>query len=258
MNVYERKLAERKRRYQERAEKLDRESNTLTERGMEVFRQMDGQPILVGHHSEKRHRNAIRRADSSIQRGIEASKKAAYYRGKAFGVGKAGVSSDDPDAIAKLQRKLEALEQQRDYAKRLNSYWRKHGTMKGCPGITEEAAARYDREIPEAYSWERQPVPKWKVSNLGAEIRRVSKRIESLEKAADAPEREPLELGACRVEEYKADNRVGIVFPSKPTEETRSLLKAHGFRWNRTMGAWTRKADAWNVAEFLARKIAGS
>jgi hypothetical protein len=38
-----------------------------------------GQPILVGHHSEKRHRRDLRRIDSNIRSSIEESKKADYF-----------------------------------------------------------------------------------------------------------------------------------------------------------------------------------
>lgn len=37
--------------------------------GWGAFRQMDGQPILVGHYSEKRHRNAIDKAENNLRKG---------------------------------------------------------------------------------------------------------------------------------------------------------------------------------------------
>jgi ferritin-like metal-binding protein YciE len=38
-----------------------------------------GQPILVGHHSEKRHRALIEKGDSVMRKGLEHLKKAEYY-----------------------------------------------------------------------------------------------------------------------------------------------------------------------------------
>lgn len=38
-----------------------------------------GQPILVGHHSEKRHRALIEKGDSVMRKGLEHIKKAEYY-----------------------------------------------------------------------------------------------------------------------------------------------------------------------------------
>jgi len=38
-----------------------------------------GQPILVGHHSEGRHRRDLQRIDDNMRKSVEASDKAAYY-----------------------------------------------------------------------------------------------------------------------------------------------------------------------------------
>ena len=43
-----------------------------------------GQPILVGHHSERRHRRDIERIRSNVEKSIEESDKAAYLRGRAL------------------------------------------------------------------------------------------------------------------------------------------------------------------------------
>ena len=42
-----------------------------------------GQPILVGHHSEGRHRADIKRIDNAMRKSCEESDKAKYYEGKA-------------------------------------------------------------------------------------------------------------------------------------------------------------------------------
>jgi hypothetical protein len=41
-----------------------------------------GQPILVGHHSERRHRRDLDRIDSKMRRSIEEGKKSEYYSDK--------------------------------------------------------------------------------------------------------------------------------------------------------------------------------
>lgn len=43
-----------------------------------------GQPILVGHHSEGRHRRDIERIRNNVEKSIEENDKAAYLRGRAF------------------------------------------------------------------------------------------------------------------------------------------------------------------------------
>ncbi|WIB72625.1 DUF3560 domain-containing protein [Curtobacterium sp. MCBD17_026] len=42
-----------------------------------------GEPIHVGHHSEGRHRNAIKKADTAMRRSVEATRDAEHARGKA-------------------------------------------------------------------------------------------------------------------------------------------------------------------------------
>jgi len=41
-----------------------------------------GQPILVGHHSEGRHRRDLKRIDSGMRKAIEESEKADYFSHK--------------------------------------------------------------------------------------------------------------------------------------------------------------------------------
>lgn len=45
-----------------------------------------GQPILLGHHSEKRHRRDIERMRTNLQKGFEASDKAKSLEGRAQAV----------------------------------------------------------------------------------------------------------------------------------------------------------------------------
>jgi len=42
-----------------------------------------GQPILVGHHSEKAHRKMLERSDANMGKSVEYSKKAASYESRA-------------------------------------------------------------------------------------------------------------------------------------------------------------------------------
>src|SRR5947207_1571026 len=65
-----------------------------------------GQPILVGHHSEKRDRRFRARIDGKFRKGIALHKKAEDLKHRAASVGTAGISSDDPEAIEKLREKV--------------------------------------------------------------------------------------------------------------------------------------------------------
>jgi len=77
----------------ERAERMEAHAENAEKRAAQAFDRADlreeksgiplGQPILVGHHSEGRHRRAIERADNAMRKGIEESDKAKYFAGRA-------------------------------------------------------------------------------------------------------------------------------------------------------------------------------
>lgn len=179
----------------------------------------------------------IRRDDKAM----EHDQVAAHHDAKADGLARQldrSIFSDDPDAIEQLRAKIAALTTQRDEFKRLNAWWRKHGTMKGCPRVTDEQAATLDAEIPTQYSWERQPVPKWRITNLGAEIRRAAERITEIEQR-QARTATAQASGGVLIE---GDDYVRVTFAEKPARDVLDALRAAGFRWGG--GSWVGHRDA--------------
>ncbi|MGY3199756.1 DUF3560 domain-containing protein [Streptomyces sp. TE5632] len=65
-----------------------------------------GQPILVGHHSERGHRRAIARSDSNMRKSIEERGKAAHYSHRAEAAEKYEGRRYDPN---RTRRRLEKL-----------------------------------------------------------------------------------------------------------------------------------------------------
>jgi hypothetical protein len=201
-----------------------------------------GQPVLVGHHSEKRHRRALDRADANMRKAAEESALAHHHTQKADGLARQldrSIFSDDPDAVEQLRAKVAALTVQRDAFKNLNAWWRKRGTMRGCPGVSDEQAAKLDAEIPTRYSWERQPVPKWRIANLGAEIRRAAERITDVERR-QARTAGAESSGGVLIE--GTGDYVRVTFAEKPARDVLDALKAAGFRWG--AGSWVGRRDA--------------
>jgi len=80
-------------RAQERVERMEAHAEKAEHRAAAAFERADlreeksgiplGQPILVGHHSERRHRRAIERSDNAMRKGIEESDKAKYFAARA-------------------------------------------------------------------------------------------------------------------------------------------------------------------------------
>ena len=59
--------------------------------------------------------------------GLDAHNESQELERRAGSVGKGGVSSDDPEAVGKLQTKLDSLKAGRDRMKAINAAWRKAG-----------------------------------------------------------------------------------------------------------------------------------
>ena len=63
----------------------------------------------------------------------------------------------------------------------------------------------------------------------------------------DAVEEIQFEKDGISFEVNKSENRVMIFFPGKPSEEIRSKLKRHGFRWSPRNMAWQAYIKQWNI-----------
>lgn len=54
------------------------------------------------------------------------------------------IRSDDPQALEKLQSKLAECEKSQEFMKKVNAYYRKNGTCKGCEGVADTTAQKID------------------------------------------------------------------------------------------------------------------
>lgn len=111
---------DRSQRYRDRARKREDESKTYYQASSAAVEGIPmGQPILVGHHSEKRHRAALNRYHSNMSKSVEAGEKADYWRGRAAS---AEHSMDKKNDVAFAKRRLdEAKADKRRYQRALES-----------------------------------------------------------------------------------------------------------------------------------------
>jgi len=253
-------------RYEERAEQAKAEANArFNSPANKCLSSMDGQPILIGHHSEKRHRALIARAHNDMDKGCEEVKKAEYYKDKAISASHNGaIMTDDPNALLKLRAKLAELEALQATMKAVNAahkrFLRKPESLDSS-GLSDAYKSRV-RDYKPQYSWEPHPFPPYAMSNNNANIKRVRDRIKQLESlvakqiTADAPQ-ETLSGDGWRIVEDVQDNRLCFVFDAKPNESTRERLRACGFKWSPTRGAWVRMLNnsARANAEYVATQL---
>ena len=156
--------------------------------------------------------------------------------------GMGGISADDPQAIQKLEAKLEKLQAAQDTMKAVNAYYRKHKTLDGCPNLSAERIEAMKGEMSSQWHIEDKPYPSWALSNNNAEIRRIKGRIADLTKKQETAYA-GWEFDGGTVEANKEDNRLQIYFEEKPDEKTREALKENGFRWSPKAGAWQRQLN---------------
>ena len=169
-----------------------------------------GQPILVGHHSEKADRNFRDRAWNLVGKSIELGKVSDYYAHKADLVENSNaISSDDPDAISKLEAKLAKMKLDHDAIKK-------------------------------------RPHKSWELSNSSQNMRSVKKRIDYLKSLDKVPDLD-VEKNGIRVLVDKVENRVKIFFPGKPSPDVISKLKSNGFHWSPYNKAWMRMISPWSI-----------
>lgn len=200
-----------------------------------------GQPILVGHHSEKRHRRALERSDARMRAGIESSNMAEHHRSAAAGLERqleGSIFSDDPDAIEALEAKARELEAERDRRKLVNKLYKK-GDAAGLAelGLDLESIRA---KLEGASSWCRVPFPSYSLTNLGARIRDARKRIEIVrERQARAAAAE--EAGGLTIARHESANWCRVTFAEKPDRATLEALRAAGYGWGG--GSWQGYLD---------------
>jgi hypothetical protein len=201
-----------------------------------------GQPILVGHHSERADRAFRGRINAKQEKAFDLSSKAAYYRDKAESVGTGGISGLDPDAVAKLEKELEKRIKAQEKMKAANRAVKMKDIEKGNAKLREMGYT--DSNISELRKPDfcgRIGYPDYMLQNNNASIRRIKERIAELKAQSEN------EMPEKKTELYRffqADGRYQFVFDGKPADEVRAVLKGNGFKWSPSRGAWVRQVTA--------------
>lgn len=155
-------------------------------------------------------------------------------------VGTGGISADDPCVKEKLAEKLERLTEVQETMKSVNGYYRKHKTLDGCPFLTEDQIEKLKADMDSNWHYGKSPYMPWQLTNNGAEMRRIKKRLAEAEQKAGT-EYVGWDFDGGYVEPCKEDNRLRIFFDAKPDEDIRAELKENGFKWSPKAGAWQRQ-----------------
>jgi hypothetical protein len=214
-----------------------------------------GQPILVGHHSERGHRRDLARIETNISRGVEDHKMAERHEQAADELARSldrSIFSDDDDAIEQLETRIAEREANRERGKKINAAWRRAGkpdpldpeawaafaAKVGAEDAAEAAdGLRYQRraDVPGLFSFAKPYDP----THDGANIRRDQKRIEEIKR--DQKRRCDSEAAGGVLISRRGERWCEVTFAEKPERSTLEDLKAAGFRW--ASGSWVGEAE---------------
>lgn len=151
------------------------------------------------------------------------------------------IMSGDDNAVERLRAEIASAERRREQWKRENVVCRKTA---GLPyeeriaalvaaGCSEDGAHR----VLSPRNWWGDGHATFSFTNLSANIRRMKKRLEHVEKCKASPFKS-VEKNGIRIEDDPPANRYRLFFPGKPSAEVREVLKRHGFRWAPSQGCW--------------------
>lgn len=250
---YQERQEDRAAYYEDKALAVSASANATHQRARDMASVIPfGQPILVGHHSEKRDRRYRDKIHSTYGKAFEQFDKADHYQEKAQAVGKGGIASDDPEALAKLKAKLANCQQAQERMKAANRALRKNDDQAlTAQGFSEQQIA--DLKKPDFAG--RVGFADYKLQNNNAEIRRIKTRIKELETLYN---REPVEFENDDFMATVDEGRILFDFKGgKPSEAARKVMKSGGFRFSRYRGMWTRKAThaGLNHAQLLITEL---
>lgn len=195
-----------------------------------------GQPILVGHHSERHARRDQDRIHSNMSRGVEEHKLAEDHRSKAGGIEcqlDRSVFSDDADAVDALERRIAEHEAERKRMKLINLLYRRSDAV-GLAAMGLDFENLRSRVNSVGLSWVKVPYEGYQLTNLGARIRADKKRIEEIGRRKALAE-EATASGGVLVK--VAGEYCSVTFAEKPPHETLDALRAAGFYWGG--GSWS-------------------
>jgi hypothetical protein len=200
-----------------------------------------GQPILVGHHSQRRHERDLERMRRSFTKSIALTNEAKDLSHRADRAERSrAVSSDDPGAIDKLREKLATLNTSRERMRAANAAIRAGGDVVGALGALGFGESQARKLLERDFAG-RIGFPDYALRNAASEATRLERRIREVADRATAPVAADVVIGDARISE--AENRVRVTFPSVPGEAVRRALKSAGFRWAPSVGAWQRHAS---------------
>lgn len=198
-----------------------------------------GEPIKVGHHSEKRHRASFEKFDGKMRQAFAHSDMANHHESKAEGLAAqldGAIFSDDHNATEALEARIAEREAERDRIKAYNASCRK-AKGPGDESLLDDAQRAELESVRRVCPYQLGPYgsyPAYSLSNLSGRIKADRDRLAAV-KARQARAEKAEASGGVSIE--KGADWCRITFSEKPERSVIDALKAAGFRWG--AGSWS-------------------
>ena len=242
-----------------RQDRLDARTDRLRAEATSQFRRANaavdgipfGQPILVGHHSEKGHRRALAKCHTAMRAGIAASDAAKEIASINPSIAVLVTDADGPEILRERIAKAEA-----DQAtwKAINAMVRKNDRA-GLAAAGVGPATIEELFKPQWGTSGPLGIPAYRLGNNNANIRRMRLRLAELDAIAKLQDKERM-VGDVRVVEDADAMRLRLHFPGKPAPDVIARLKGSGFRWAPSERAWQRQLT--NSARYAINYVLGT
>ena len=220
------------------AERARSEGKTSIQQGDSMFKVIPfGQPILVGHHSERRDRNYRDRAWNKLGKGFKLIEKAERLESRAATVeANDAIYTEDPQAVEKLESKLDLLLKEQAEMKRINAALRKGADFDTLEMSPEHRAELLSVDRHQNYYQPRKKgFPPYMLTSINAKIKTAKQRAQIVEAKQATPDKDE-EHDGIRVEWRASENRIRVFYPGRVDLDTFKALKTHGFRVLRSEG----------------------
>lgn len=255
----------RRERLERRADRREEWAESATRKSEAGFRQADkiasgipmGQPVLVGHYSERRHRADLDRIDSGMRKGVENEKLATRHESAAASIRGAldkSIYSDDDDAITALESRIAEREAERARITDYNASCRKAAKTGGVgdTSLLTDGQRADLMSIAKHAAYQLRPgggLPPYVASNLSGRIKADRDRLEAI-KARQKRQARAEEAGGMVIQRCRPEDRekglpgtayCSVVFADAPGRAICAALKEAGFWYSG--GSWTGKED---------------
>lgn len=248
MTTYDEKRQAKIERLQASAEAKRKEATRRYETAHDAASRIPfGQPILVGHHSEKADRANRNRIENGFCKSFELQDEAARLEARAQAIANnTAIFSDDPQASEKLEEKIAKLEARQDMMKKANALIRKNDRAGlAYMGFSE---SRIDELLTPDFCG-RVGFADFELKNNNANLRRLKARAEQLAKQQATPDKDE-NIDGVKVEWRPSENRIRVIYPGRVDPDTFKKLRQYGYRATQETGTFSAYYN-YHAAQFV-------